>query len=57
MLLLPLEARLLKDTIQRTYWHVQPHFPGYGNSAWLNRMMKMTVTAFRANEGPSIFLK
>ena len=57
ILLLPVEASLLEDTIQRANWHVQPHFPCYRNGAWLNRMMKMTVTAFRANEGPSILLK
>jgi hypothetical protein len=27
ILLLPVEASLLEDTIQRADWHVQPHFP------------------------------
>jgi hypothetical protein len=32
MLLWPLEASLLQDTIERTNWHVYTEFPGHSDS-------------------------
>jgi len=54
MLLLPLEPGLLEDTIERPGWHVQPAFSCYRDRAGLNRMPKLTATAFGANVMPPI---
>ena len=57
MLLEPLETRLLQDTIERTNWHVYPELSGHRDRPGLKRMLKLTVTALRANVLPPILFE
>ena len=56
MLLRPLEASLLQDTIERANWHVHPEFPGHCDRTGLGRMLKLAVTTLRSNVVPPVLL-
>jgi hypothetical protein len=56
MLLRRLETSLLQDTIERTYWHVHPEFPGHRDRTGPNRMLKLAVTTLRPNVVPPVLL-
>jgi hypothetical protein len=54
---LPLQARLLKDTIERANWHVDAEFAGHRHSTRFNRVLKLTVTATRSDVPPPVTLE
>lgn len=54
MLLRPLEAGTLEDTIQRARGHVDTRLPGHRNGAGFDRMLILPVTATRSNMLPAV---